>query len=192
MKYGETSGWPPSTNIRCNEDMSVLKEILWKQVNYNHTYCLWILQQILSWPAKPYCVVLPQVYHTSLGPPESSETSPDLMRMCCWWTNTYTWPVDKLMRIMNTCVCMLLKKHFSRRITKPTKWQVRPANTQISLGICPVWSVFTVCMKKAWATHWVHSKDSDQTGQMPRLIWVFTGRKATLLVFSCRGSFVIV
>ena len=26
------------------------------------------------------------------------------------------------------------------------------------------------------ATHWVHSEDSDQTGRMPKLIWVFTGR----------------
>ena len=31
------------------------------------------------------------------------------------------------------------------------------------------------------ATHWVHSKDSDQTGWTPRLIWVFTG---------CKGHFV--
>ena len=44
---------------------------------------------------------------------------------------------------------------------KPTKWHVRPAKTQISLGIL--------------ATHWVHSEDSDQTGWMPRLIWVFAG-----------------
>ena len=35
-------------------------------------------------------------------------------------------------------------------MTKPTKWHVRPAKTQISLGISPVWSVFTVRMKKAW------------------------------------------
>ena len=34
--------------------------------------------------------------------------------------------------------------------TKPTKWLVRPAMTQVSLDICPVWSVFTFCMKKAW------------------------------------------
>ena len=27
------------------------------------------------------------------------------------------------------------------------------------------------------ATHWMHSEDSDQTGRMPRLIWVFAGRK---------------
>ena len=29
---------------------------------------------------------------------------------------------------------------------------------------------------------------SDQTGRMPRLIWIFAGRTATLLVLSCRGS----
>ena len=27
----------------------------------------------------------------------------------------------------------------SRLMTKPTKWHVRPAKTQISLGIRPVW-----------------------------------------------------
>ena len=39
------------------------------------------------------------------------------------------------------------------------------------------------------ATHWAHSEDSDQTGQMPRLIWVFTLRTLILLVLSCCGSF---
>ena len=34
----------------------------------------------------------------------------------------------------------------------------------------------------------MHSKDSDQTGRMPRLIWVFAGHTFTLLVLSCRGS----
>ena len=38
----------------------------------------------------------------------------------------------------------------SHLMTKPTKWFVRPAKTQISLAIRPVWSVFTFCMKKAW------------------------------------------
>ena len=32
----------------------------------------------------------------------------------------------------------------SLRMTKPTKWHVRPVKTQISLGICRVW-VFAVC-----------------------------------------------
>ena len=35
----------------------------------------------------------------------------------------------------------------------------------------------------------MHSEDSDQTGRMPRLIWVFAGRTLILLVLSCRGSF---
>ena len=30
-------------------------------------------------------------------------------------------------------------------MTKPTKWHVRPAKTQVSLGIRPVWSVSSSC-----------------------------------------------
>ena len=68
---------------------------------------------------------------------------------------------------------------------------VRPAKTQISLGIHPVWSESSL---SAWRnlgsldTHWAYSEDSGQTGRMPRLIWVFTGRTLILLVLSCRGS----
>ena len=72
---------------------------------------------------------------------------------------------------------------------KTNKMTVRPAKTQISLGIHPVWSESSL---SAWrnlgslATHWVHSEDSDQTGRMPRLTWVFAGRTRILLVLSCR------
>ena len=40
-------------------------------------------------------------------------------------------------------------------------------------------------MKKlgSLATHWAHSEDSDQTGRMPRLIWVFAGR--TVILWFC-------
>ena len=47
-------------------------------------------------------------------------------------------------------------------MTKPTKWYMRPAKTQISMCICPVWSESSL---SAWrkivslATHWIHSKD---------------------------------
>ena len=34
----------------------------------------------------------------------------------------------------------------------------------------------------------VHPVKTDQTGRMPRLIWVFAGCTVTLLVLSCRGS----
>ena len=64
--------------------------------------------------------------------------------------------------------------HLSRLMTKPTKWHLCPAKTQISLGIRTVWSESSL---SAWrklgssATHWAHSEDSDQTGRMPRLIF---------------------
>ena len=66
-----------------------------------------------------------------------------------------------------------------RLMTKPTKWYVRPAKTQISPYICPVWSEFSL---SAWrklgslATHWAHSEDSDwadaQTDLSP--LWAHT------------------
>ena len=74
-------------------------------------------------------------------------------------------------------------------MTKLTKWHVRPAKTQISLGIRPVWSESSL---SAWrklgslATHWAHSEDSDQTGRMPRLIWVFAGRTVNFVGFVMR------
>ena len=76
-------------------------------------------------------------------------------------------------------------------MTKPKNWDVRPAKTQTSLGIRPVWSE---SLLYAWrklgslAIHWAHSGDSDQTGRMPRLIWVCAGRASTLLVLSWGGS----
>ena len=69
---------------------------------------------------------------------------------------------------------------------------VRPAKTQISLGIRPVWSESLLC------AHWVakdpgflhaDSEDSDQTWLMPRLIWVSAWHTLTLFVLSCRGSY---
>ena len=67
---------------------------------------------------------------------------------------------------------------------KPTKWCLRPAKTQISLGIRSVWSVFAVHSvgnlgAKASSPD---SEDSDQTGRMPKLIWVLN-RRACHFVF---------
>ena len=58
-----------------------------------------------------------------------------------------------------------LQNKMSRLMTKPTKWHVHPAKTQISLS---AWRKLG-----SLATYWAQSKDSDRTGQMPRLIWVF-------------------
>ena len=61
------------------------------------------------------------------------------------------------------------------------KWHVRPAKTQINLGIRPVWSESLLCAQRV-AKEPADSEDSDQTGRMPRLIWVFAGRTYHLLV----------
>ena len=68
---------------------------------------------------------------------------------------------------------------------------VCPAKTQISLGIRPVWSESPLCAE--WVAKdpsflYVDCKDSDQTGQMPRLIWVFAGHTVILLVLLWGGS----
>ena len=76
--------------------------------------------------------------------------------------------------------------HMSQCMTKPTKWHVRPVKTQISLGIRPVWSESSLSTWRklgSLATHCAHKKDSDQTGRMPRLIWVFTGRTCYFVFF---------
>ena len=77
------------------------------------------------------------------------------------------------------------------RHDKTNKMSVRPAKTQISMGIRPDWSEYSLCAQ--WVAKdpsFLHtdSEDSDQTGRVPRLIWVFAGRTFILLVLSCRGS----
>ena len=72
---------------------------------------------------------------------------------------------------------------------KIDKMTVRPEKTQISLGIRPVWLESSL---SAWrklgplAAHWEHSEDSDQTGRMPRLIWVFAGCTCHFVGFDMR------
>ena len=77
----------------------------------------------------------------------------------------------------------------SHLMTKPTKRYLHSLNTQISLGIHPVRSETSLC------TQWVakdpsflraDSEDSDQTGRMPRLIWVFAGRTGKFVGFVTR------
>ena len=74
-------------------------------------------------------------------------------------------------------------------MTKPTKWHVRSSKTQISLGVRPVWSESSLSTWRklgSLTTHWAHSEDSDQTGRMPRLIWVFVGRTCHFVGFVMR------
>ena len=81
-----------------------------------------------------------------------------------------------------------------------TKWaasrqnqqnDMRPAKTQISLGIRPVWSVFTLRSKDSQDPRFLHadSEDSDQTGRMPRLICVFAGHIGYFVGFAAAQMF---
>ena len=103
-----------------------------------------------------------------------------------YYMNTFLFLLSIYSRIINLFynslilefVPVKLIKDLSRLMTKPTKRHVRPAKTQISLGIRPVWSESSLSAGRklgSLATHWAHSEDSDQTGWMPRLIWVFVG-----------------
>ena len=96
-------------------------------------------------------------------------------------------------QINTLLVCFMEKtKYLSYLMTKPTKWHVRPSETQISLRIRPISSESSLSTWRklgSLATHWAHSEGSNQTGRMPRLIWVFDGCTATLLVLSWGVSF---
>ena len=75
-----------------------------------------------------------------------------------------------------------------------TTWQnqqndVRPVKYQISLGIRPVWSESVQCTQ--WVAEdpmflYADSEDSDQTGWMPMLIWVFAGHQGYFAGFVMR------
>ena len=86
-----------------------------------------------------------------------------------------------VIRLLHACQEMSHQTNEPRH-DKTNKMSVRPAKTQISLGIRPVWSESSL---SAWrnlvslATHWAHSEDSGP----PSLIWVFAGRTLALLVF---------
>ena len=63
---------------------------------------------------------------------------------CCWFNNvTFCWIAPH-----DVAPC---KQYLNHRMTKPTKWHVGPAKTQISPGICPVRSESSLSTwRKAW------------------------------------------
>ena len=83
------------------------------------------------------------------------------------------------------------RKTYDHYMTKPTKWvcaQPRLRSAWASAksdqsSLCAQWVAKDPMLLLA------DSEDSDQTRRMPRLIWVFAGRIAILLVLSCCGSY---
>ena len=67
-------------------------------------------------------------------------------------------------------------------MTKPTKWPVRPAKTQISLGNHPVWSESSLSAQRSLGFR-AHREDSDQTGRSESS----QDAQVILFVLSCTG-----
>ena len=105
-------------------------------------------------------------------------------------TQSFCWFCREVAHIMYSTFVHLLYEPPHDKINNVA---VRPAKTHISLGIRPVWSESSLCpqwVAKDPSFLHVDSEDSDQTGRMPKLIWVFAGRTATLLVLSWGGSYI--
>ena len=77
-------------------------------------------------------------------------------------------------------------------MTKPTKWECAPSEDSNQPGHPPSLIRVRCPMKEAWVLSYPlrASEDFDQTGRMPRLIWVFAGLTVILLVLSWGGSYV--
>ena len=76
--------------------------------------------------------------------------------------------------------------NLSRLMTKPTKWHVRPAKIQISLGICPFWSESS---PSAWRK--LGSLARIRLGRCPGWSESSLGAHAILLVLSWGGSILL-
>ena len=95
-------------------------------------------------------------------------------------SSTYDWKMSafendflRSAQFVWSTIFFLKKNEWSHHITKPTKWPVLPAKTQISMGIHPVLSVFAVHSKDSQGdpSFFMRTAKADQTGQMPRLIY---------------------
>ena len=105
-----------------------------------------------------------------------------LVLLLCYWSVHWHLQPHKSRTLKRRSQAVYEPRH-----VKTDKMSVRPAKTQISLGIRQVWSVFTVRMKKVWFFSYQLSAQ-----RMPSLIWVFAGLTFILLVLSCRGSYLTV
>ena len=98
---------------------------------------------------KPYCLVSTEITWCFC--------SPDLQRCKLDWI-------------------LVVTPFMSRSTTKPTKWSVSPAKTQISLGIYGKLRNQMFCFVLFVCFFHGDSEDSYQIGRMPRLIWIFAWR----------------
>ena len=107
----------------------------------------------------------------------------------CRWTGEeeFKWATSWQNQQNDVCICPVYSESLLSLQIRPG---ICPVWSESSLGICPVWSESSL---STWwrklgslATHWVHREDSDQTWQMPGLIWVFAGYTGHFVCFVMR------
>ena len=78
------------------------------------------------------------------------------------------------------------KPQLSRLVTKPTKLPVCPRRLRSAWASAQSDQSLRCPHEEALGpltTYWVHSSDTEQTGRMPRLIWVFAGCTCRFVCF---------
>ena len=83
--------------------------------------------------------------------------------------------------------CFISLKNWSLRMSKPTKWHVRPAKTLISMGIRLVWSESSLRALRI-AKDLSGQRRLIRLGGCPSWSESLRGARVTLLVLSCTGS----
>ena len=105
------------------------------------------------------------------------------------WVMSYGTSTFKELMSNTSFSCVIFVTTFEPPHDKTSKMTLRPAKTQISLGIRPVWSessLCALCVAKGPGFLHADSEDSDRTGRIPRLIWVFAGRTCHFVGFVVR------
>ena len=110
------------------------------------------------------------------------------------WENLLTSVLPKISDFVQSVVKNAMTAQCALTCIWAASWQNQrngmcALRRQISLGIRPVWSESSLCAQ--WVAKdpsFLHadSEDSDQTGRMPGLIWVFAGRTCHFVRFVMR------
>ena len=129
-----------------------------------HLYPLWIMVPFAVWFGSHWYFFLLVVEKTNLGHHLQqiyfdTKLVHDFPSTLSLQSKTQLW----LRYILMTwCRVEIRDSWCEPRHVKTNKMAVRPAKTQISLGICPIWSessLFAWRKLGSLATHWVHSED---------------------------------
>ena len=79
-------------------------------------------------------------------------------------------------------------QYMSCLVTKPTKWLCAQRRLRSALASAQSDQTSLTAWRNigSSATHWAHREDFDQTGRMPRVIWVFAGHTCHFVGFVMR------